>query len=304
MLSDDNTTCLGYKWSLQLSCAGAMEELFCKLLARLVFHTSLGSTTDQLASLTTDAAHPMQGMFWSGGLSAQDAADIVRYNQDNDRLSRLGVWSGGLNFENRLITFTEQGHGYGLVHHAPIEGFAELFLLQLYSEIAHDCSRGSWTCFETRGLPNWTPAGGYASPAQTVVPLHVRWMLLFEDPIKDMVTLLKTTPRSWLRSGERIAIRHAPLGRGRISFEVQSQLDTSKTVAANISLDRIDASSVPPPLSITLRVPQPWRMMSVIVNGVAWQQFDAQKELIELPPLNTTFAVVATFSSTVANVFN
>eukprot|EP01043_Picozoa_sp_COSAG02_P002120 COSAG02_NODE_48_length_45421_cov_103.222100_13_plen_244_part_00 len=241
-------------------------------------------------------------MFWSGGLSAQDAADIVRYNQNNDRLSRLGVWSGGLNFENRLITFTEQGHGYGLVQHAPTKGFAELFVLQLYSEIAHDCSRGSWTCFETRGLPNWTPAGGYAAPAQAVVPLHVRWMLLFEDPIKDTVTLLKTTPRSWLRSGERIAIRQAPLGRGRISFEVQSHLDASKIVTAKISLDQIDASSVPPPLCITLRVPQPWRMMSVTVNGVAWQHFDASKELIELPQLNSTFAVVATFSDTVANV--
>ena len=66
-----------------------------------------------------------------------------------------------------------------------------------YSEVAHDCSRGSWTCFETRGLPDWTPAGGYAAPAQGVVPLHVRWMLLFEDPINATIALLKTTPRSW-----------------------------------------------------------------------------------------------------------
>ena len=176
-------------------------------------------------------------MFWSGGLSAQDATDIVSYNQNNDRLSRLGVWSGGLNFENRLISFTEQGHGYGLVQH----GMADLFLLQLYSEIAHDCSRGSWTCFETRGLPNWTPAGGYATPSQAVVPLHVRWMLLFEDPISNAVALLKTTPRSWLRSGERISVGHAPLGRERVSFEVISQLDALvPTVTANISLD--DAS--------------------------------------------------------------
>ena len=32
------------------------------------------------------------GMFWSGGLSAQDATEIVEYNQNNDRLSRFGVW--------------------------------------------------------------------------------------------------------------------------------------------------------------------------------------------------------------------
>lgn len=262
--------------------------------------------TNRFVSLTLawlNGRGSAQGMFWSGGVSAQDAADIVSYNQNNDRLSRLGIWSGGLNFENRLIAFTEQGHGYGLVQHAPSAGFAELFVLQLYSEIAHDCSRGSWTCFETRGLPNWTPAGGYATPAQAVVPLHVRWMLLFEDPINYTVTLLKTTPRSWLSSGERIAVRDAPLGtsRARVSFEVQSLLDASKTVAANISLDQMNATSVPP-LSMTLRVPRPWRMMSVIVNGVAWQQFNAQNEVITLPPLNSTLAVVATFSNTVADV--
>ncbi len=299
MLTDDNTTCLGHQWSLQLSRAGAMEELLCKLLARPGFSHFARFNDESICITDTALAEwaALQGMFWSGGLSAQDAADIVSYNQNNDRLSRLGVWSGGLNFENRLISFTEQGHGYGLVQHAPAEGFAELFVLQLYSEIAHDCSRGSWTCFETRGLPNWTPAGGYATPAQAVVPLHVRWMLLFEDPIKDTVTLLKTTPRSWLKPGERITIRNAPLGRGRMSFEVQSKLAASTpTVAANISLDHIDPTTVPP-LYITLRVPQPWRMMSVLVNGEAWQQFDAPTELIQLPPPNSTLVVVATFYS-------
>ena len=55
-----------------------------------------------------------------------------------------------------------QGHGYGLVHH----DYPELFLLQLWAEMAHVCTRGSWTCFESRGMPNFTPAGGYTTPSQ------------------------------------------------------------------------------------------------------------------------------------------
>lgn len=47
-------------------------------------------------------------------------------------------------------------HGYGLVQF----GMVAPFLLQLYAEIAHDCSRGSWTCFEQRVIPNYTPPGG------------------------------------------------------------------------------------------------------------------------------------------------
>ena len=84
--------------------------------------------------------------------------DIVEYNQHNEQLSRLGIWSAGAGFKNMLMSFTEQGHGYGLLQHSLIGPF----LLQLYAEMAHVCSRGSWTCFESRTLPNGTPAGGYS----------------------------------------------------------------------------------------------------------------------------------------------
>ena len=134
------------------------------------------------------------------------------------------------------------------------------------------------------------------------MPLHLRWMLLFEDPINATVALLKTTPRTWLNPGERIAVRRAPLGRGRVSFEVLSQLDAaSPTVAANISLDEPHVTA-PPPMSITLRVPKPWRMVSVVVNGKAWDQFDADSENVQLPLLGPDgLVVVASYSKPAAH---
>lgn len=46
-----------------------------------------------------------------------------------------GVGCAGKGFEDRLISFTEQGHGYGLVQF----GMVEPFLLQLWAEISHVC---------------------------------------------------------------------------------------------------------------------------------------------------------------------
>jgi hypothetical protein len=184
--------------------------------------------------------------------------------------------------------------------------------------VAHDCSRGSWTCFETRGLPDWTPAGGYATPAQAVVPLHVRWMLLFQDPLHGTAELLKATPRAWLSAGERIAVRRAPLGRRRLSFVVASQLggssEGSPSISANISLEDAgprsgrraaepqdaDAGPAAPPIVLYLRTPSAWRgrMVSVEVGGEPWTEFDAAKERVRLPSLGTseTVAIRVTYS--------
>ena len=67
---------------------------------------------------------------------------------------------------------------------------------------------GSWTCFESRGIPDWTPAGGYTEASQSIVPLHTKWMLVFESPPSASdaaeqpsergLTLARATPRAWM----------------------------------------------------------------------------------------------------------
>lgn len=137
------------------------------------------------------------------------------------------------------MSFTEQGHGYGLVQH----GMVEHFLLQLFSEMAHDCTRGSWTCFESRGISDWTPAGGYTEASQSVVPLHVKWMLVFEPPPTTTgsrsLDLCKATPRAWLTHGKKIGVKGAPtVGHGLVSFSVVSQLGaTTPQVHASVSVN-------------------------------------------------------------------
>ena len=230
------------------------------------------------------------GMFWSGGLDSSTAAEIVDYNQHNEQLARMGVWSAGKGFRNMFMGFTEQGHGYGLLQHNMIKPF----LLQLYTEMGHVCTRGSWTCFESRGLPNFTPAGGYATPAQLVVPLHTKWLLLWTDPASGALTLCRGTPRSWLDHGETIAVKRAPTTGGRVAFEVVSRLgDEAPTIAATVTVAmdsrpaRANARTTAPPVSLTLtlRAPAGHHLESVTVDGKSWSRFDAAAETVELPAL-------------------
>ena len=53
-------------------------------------------------------------------------------------------------------------------------------------------------------------------------------MLVWEDPMTAALTLTKTTPRSWLQAGERLAVRNAPTSHGRVSFNISSALTGEK----------------------------------------------------------------------------
>ena len=226
------------------------------------------------------------GMLWSGGLTAQDVVEIVNFNQHSSRLSRLGVWGGGPDFMNSMESFTEQGHGYGLLQF----GLVEPFLLQLYSNMAHDCTRGSWTCFEQRRLPNGTPAGGYSTPSQLTVPLHIKWMLVWVDPNSNAIILNRATPRSWLNQGEMMEVSRAPIAAGRISYSVRSNLGAAiPTVAANVSLDAthsgVPETASPVEVALTLRAPLGCSIKSVEIGGMPWHRFNITEETIQLPSI-------------------
>ena len=198
----------------------------------------------------------------------------------------LQIWGGVGGFRNQFMSFTEQGHGFGLIQH----GFVREFLLQLYAEMAHDCTRGTWTCFESRGIPDWTPAGGYTTPSQSIVPLHVKWMLVFEEPHTNALTLCKTCPRSWLQSGELIAVEDAPTSHGRISYNISSSENTRVHAAVKLDPPPVGSHAPTPALSsVTLTLRAPWgRIIAGAsvgegVGGMKKVAFDADAESVEVP---------------------
>ena len=237
------------------------------------------------------------GMLYSGGLNSSTVNMIVQHNLNRSKLSRIGVWSGGPGFDNRLMGFTAQGHGYGLLQHDLI---APLLLL-LYSLMAHVCSRGTWTCFESRGLPDFPPAGGYATPSQAVVPLLLKWMLVFEtppalsddersDPNAVHLVLCRGIPRAWLRDGQRVVVRNAPTSLGvRLNLTLHSTIGgTVPSVSVSVSTSAmgktLDNAKVLR-IALRLRMPGSWQMSAVVMDGAAWPEFDAATETVMLPPI-------------------
>ena len=213
-------------------------------------------------------------MLYSGNLTREQAEMIVRYRAAHHDII-LGIptvygldtheWGG----------FLAYGHAYGLLQHDAVREY----LLTLYSLMAHQYTRGTWTAPETRNIEPTRFAAPYCAPAQMTVPLLTRWMLVFEEPTSDVLWLAKATPRSWLADGQHIAVTNAPTRWGRVGYSLRSHLEGGR-VEARLDLPRRPIAAR---IKLRLRVPEGHRIRAVEVGGKAWEQFDAQAETVTLP---------------------
>ncbi len=213
-------------------------------------------------------------MLYSGNLTREQVGTVVNYRAAHHDII-LGIpcvygvdtheWGGFLSY----------GHGYGLLQYDhPRE-----YLLLLYSLMAHQYTRGTWTAPETRLVDPQRYTAPYCSPAQMTVPLLTRWMLVFEEPDADVVWLAKGTPRSWLEEGNGIAVSNAPTRWGPVGFELRSHLQTG-VIEAKLALPSIPSPGV---ARFRPRVPAGHRLRSVTANGKPWDQFNADAETVTLP---------------------
>ena len=148
--------------------------------------------------------------------------------------------------------------------------------------IAHHYTRGSWTATECRNID---PNGGsnpYATPAQLVVPLMARWLLVFEDPQSGDLWLAKAAPRDWFADGQHFWVKDAPTRHGRIGFSVASSLNNGM-IEATLELPKKPVSSQ---IYVRLRVPEGHTLKAVTVDGKPYMNFSPVNETI-------TFAVGA-----------
>jgi hypothetical protein len=213
-------------------------------------------------------------MLYSGNLTREQVAMIVKYRAAH-RDTILGIPTCYGYNTHELAGFLSYGHGYGLLQHDSVREY----LLTLYSLMTHHYTRGTWTAPETRNLDPKQFAAPYCTPAQMVVPLLTRWMLVFEDPASDTLWLAKGTPRRWLEEGKRIAVSRAPTRWGPVGFTLQSRLQAGR-IEATVDLP---AKLSPPSVKLRLRVPEGRRIRAVVLDGKPWAQFDPQEETVTLP---------------------
>lgn len=212
-------------------------------------------------------------MLFSGILTKQQVRWIVDYRR-NHHDTLLGVPTAYGYKTGILAGFLSYGHGFGLIQH----DFTREALLLMYAVMAHQYTRGTWTAPETRPVFVDDPAAPYCTPAQVVVALMTRWMLVFEDPMSETVWLGRATPEKWLEDGNTISVKDAPTRWGRLGFTIVSHLSQRKIVAT------VDLPSAFPAIAkVRLRAPGNLLLKSVRVNSKPWAEFNAQEQAITIP---------------------
>jgi len=213
-------------------------------------------------------------MAFSGVLSPQQIALVLDYRaRHHDVL--LGMPTAYGYNTGEMAGFLAYGHGYGLIQLDRIEQA----LLLLYSDMAHQYTRGSWLAPETRKLMSTFDAAPYCTPAQLVASLMTRWLLVFEEPQSETLWLGKGLPRDWLADGQVVEVTGAPTRWGRVGYRLRSELGQGRIVATV----ELPAGGVGAEVKLRLRVPEGKRLRGVMVGGKDWGGFDAEGEAILLP---------------------
>jgi hypothetical protein len=212
-------------------------------------------------------------MLYSGSLTAEQVGLITAYRASHyDTL--LGLPSAYGYHTGVAAGFLTYGHGYGLIQSDRVREA----LLVLYSDMAHQYTRGSWMAPETRKPLEANEAAPYCTPAQLVASMLTRWLLVFEDPEAEMLWLAKATPRAWLEEGKKIVVEAAPTRWGRVGYTIASQLK-SRTIRAMLDLP---ATGIAAEIHLRLRAPGDRRVQSATLDGRALR-IDADGETVVVP---------------------
>jgi len=212
-------------------------------------------------------------MMYSGSLTADQAKLIVDYRASHHDILLGMPTAYGYN-TGELAGFLSYGYAYGLIQ----QDMIRRALLLLYSDMAHQYTRGTWTAPETRNVI-FDRAAPYCTPAQLVVPLITRWLLVFEDPESNSVWLGKGIPSDWLADGKSIRVSNAPTQWGKLSYSVESRLNAG-TIEAQIQFPANFAAET----RLRLRVPATRTLKAVTLNGQPYSTFDPASQSITLPP--------------------
>ena len=226
-------------------------------------------------------------MLFSGNLTREQVELVIRYRAAHSD-SILGLPTAYGFKSQEVAGFLTYGQAYGLLQHDLVREY----LLTLYSLMAHQYTRGTWTAPETRYIKPDVDAAPYCVPAQLTVPMLTRWMLAFEDPHSETLWLAKGAPREWLSDGRTIDASFIPTRWGRVGFSITSHLNEQQIDAAlHLPTEPFRAR-----VKLRLRVPEGHQLVGVTLNGQSFADFNNAEQSITLPAnLSGQIAVVARY---------
>jgi hypothetical protein len=160
-------------------------------------------------------------------------------------------------------------------------------VLSLYGELAAAMAPGTFVSGE--GVAIAPLAGGrframYLPPngASNAAFLETLRLMLIHETVGRTgaprgLDLAFSTPRGWLRPGQRIQVRSMPTSFGKLSYEIDCAADS-----VSVSLD-VPGREPLHSLRLRLRLPGGKRISSVVYDGSSIEQFDPRTGTIELP---------------------
>ncbi len=178
--------------------------------------------------------------------------------------------------DDEVATALSGDYAYALIR----EDHIREALLTTYSTLAHHYTRGMWLATDTRHPLTSEAADGWTATAQSIAPLMIRWLLVFEDPNADILWLGKGMPRHWLENDKLSFIDKAPTRWGRVSFALDSRRQKEHRIAARVTFPK---DGIAAETRLRLRAHDAAPIRSVAVNDKGWRQFDAASGTITLP---------------------
>jgi hypothetical protein len=180
-------------------------------------------------------------------------------------------------FNNRrsLVGFLVWEEIAGLLQHDMIPEA----LLTFYAQAYHAHSRGTWTAIECVDLNRTRGAHSpYCLPAQMTVPIAMRWLLVYEDPVTQVITLGHGLPRDRLEHGRSVGVRGAPTRQGQIGFLMESRIAEGE-VSVTLHLPQGHSSG----LRVRLRVPGSRKLVSAETTSVPHAPLIVEGDRVVLP---------------------
>lgn len=145
-------------------------------------------------------------------------------------------------------------------------------------------------CF-AEWVPHFGRGGGplYKTPDECKFVQFMRNMLILEEGVE--LRLAAGVPRKWMEHGKTITITSAATFFGPMDLRIVSEADIGR-IAAHVKLPERNR---PESVWLRLRHPLGRPMCAVTINGETWEDFDAGKERIHLPPNRAELTVTASF---------
>ena len=117
----------------------------------------------------------------------------------------------------------------------------------------------------------------------------LRTFLIYEE--ENKLFLAMGTPRDWLEDSKTITVNQAATYFGYVNYKIHSRVSSGEIEAI------LDPPRRNPPEEIVFRLrhPEKKKIQSVTVNGISYQNYNADREVIYLTRLSDKVKIIAKY---------